>query len=47
MEKNRIRSIERLSGHHRDTIGRLLEDYAENLELVNGFLIRELELSPV
>ncbi|PXF61891.1 MAG: hypothetical protein C4B59_01285 [Candidatus Methanogaster sp.] len=28
IEKNGIRSIERITGHHRDTIGRLLEDMA-------------------
>ena len=30
VEKNGIRSIERITGHHRDTIGRLLEDMAEH-----------------
>jgi len=30
VEKNGIRSIERITGHHRDTIGRLLEDIAEH-----------------
>ena len=47
VEKNGIRSIERLTGHHRDTIGRLLEDLAEHAELVNEFLIHELKLSPI
>lgn len=27
IEKNAIRSIERITGHHRGTIGRLLEEY--------------------
>ncbi|MGP8323353.1 MAG: hypothetical protein ACT6FG_05115 [Methanosarcinaceae archaeon] len=30
VEKNGIRSIEQITGHHRDTIGRLLEDMAEH-----------------
>lgn len=45
VEKNGIRSIERLTGHHRDTIGRLLEDMAEHAEQMNDYLIRELELT--
>ncbi|MCD4766516.1 MAG: IS1 family transposase, partial [Methanosarcinales archaeon] len=28
VEKNGIRSIERITGHHRDTIGNLIEDLA-------------------
>jgi len=47
VEKNGIRSIERLTGHHRDTISRLLEDLAEHAAFVNEFLIRELELTPI
>ncbi len=47
VEKNGIRSIERLTGHHRDTISRLLEDLAEHAALVNEFLIQELELTPI
>ena len=47
VEKNGIRSIERLTGHHRDTISRLLEDLAEHATLVNEFLIQELELTPI
>jgi len=39
VEKNGIRSIERITGHHRDTIGRLLEDMAEHAELMNDFLV--------
>jgi hypothetical protein len=35
VEKNGIRSIERITGHHRDTIGRLLEDMAEHAEEMN------------
>ena len=46
VEKNGIRSIERITGHHRDTIGRLLEDMAEHAEQMNEYLIRELGLTP-
>ena len=42
VEKNGIRSIERITGHHRDTIGRLLEDLAVHAEKVNNYLIRNL-----
>ncbi len=45
VEKNGIRSIERVTGHHRDTIGRLLEDMAEHAERMNDYLIQELDLS--
>lgn len=44
VEKNGIRSIERITGHHRDTIGRLLEDMAEHAEEINDMLIRNLRL---
>ena len=46
VEKNGIRSIERITGHHRDTIGRLLEDMAEHAEKMNEYLIKNLGLSP-
>jgi transposase-like protein len=46
VEKNGIRSIERITGHHRDTIGRLLEDMAEHAEHMNDYLIKNLELTP-
>lgn len=46
VEKNGIRSIERLTGHHRDTIGRLLEDVAEHAEQMNDYLINNLDLTP-
>jgi transposase-like protein len=45
VEKNGIRSIERITGHHRDTIGNLLEDMAEHAEHVNKTLLRNLNLS--
>ena len=44
--KNGIRSIERITGHHRDTIGRLLEDLAEHAEYMNEYLIKNLKLTP-
>ena len=47
VERNGIRSIERITGHHRDTIGRLLEDLAEHAEEVNEHLIREVGLTPI
>jgi len=47
VEKNGIRSVERITGHHRDTIGRLLEDVAEHAERLNDFLIIDVELTPV
>lgn len=46
IEKNGIRSIERITGHHRDTIGRLLEDMAEHAEQMNDYLIKNLGLTP-
>jgi len=47
VEKNGIRSIERITGHHRDTIGRLLEDMAEHAAEMNNYLIKNLNLTPV
>ena len=47
VEKNGIRSIERLTGHHRDTIGRLLDDIAVHAELMNEYLIKDLGLTPL
>jgi len=44
VEKNGIRSIERITGHHRDTIGRLLEDLALHAEMVNSILLQEVKL---
>jgi transposase-like protein len=45
VEKNGVRSIERLTGHHRDTIGVLLEDMAEHAQKMNQYLIKNLNLS--
>jgi len=44
VEKNGIRSIERLTGHYRDTIGNLIEDLALHAELVNSILLHDVEL---
>ena len=38
---------ERITGHHRDTIGRLMGDVAEHAEKLNDFLIHDLKLSPI
>jgi len=46
VEKNGIRSIERISGHHRDTIGNLLEDLALHAEFVNSVLLHDIKLTP-
>lgn len=46
VEKNGIRSVERITGHHRDTIGRLLEDMAAHAEQMNDYLITNLALTP-
>ena len=45
VEKNGVRSIERLTGHHRDTIGVLLEDMAEHAQNVSVYLMKNLGLS--
>ena len=44
VEKNGIRSIERITGHHRDTISHLLEDLAVHAEFVNNILLNEVKL---
>ena len=46
VEKNGIRSIERITGHHRDTIGRLLEDLAEHAEELNEYFIHDVGITP-
>lgn len=45
VDKNGIRSIERITGHHRDTIGTLLEDMAEYADQMNEYLTKKLGLS--
>ncbi len=44
VERNGIRSIERITGHHRDTISRLLTDLATHAEPINDFLLNEVGL---
>lgn len=47
VEKRGIRSMERITGHHRDTIGRILEDMAEHAKMVIDHLINDLGFTPV
>lgn len=47
VEKNGLRSIERITGHHRDTIGHLLDDMAEHAEHMNEYLIHDVGLTPI
>ena len=44
VEKNGVRSRERITGHHRDTICRLLEDLAIHAEYVNDILLNEVKM---
>lgn len=44
LEKNGIRSIERITGHHRDTIRKLLAGTQKN-EKTEDYLINEIGLS--
>lgn len=44
VEKNGVRSIERITGHHRDTISNLLKDMAEHAEVMNEFLLHDVKL---
>jgi transposase-like protein len=44
VEKNGIRSIERITGHHRDTISRLLDDLANHASFVNDILLNDIEV---
>ena len=44
VEKNGIRSIERVTGHHRDTICRLLEDMAIHAKIMNDILLKDIKL---
>jgi transposase-like protein len=46
VEKLGIRAIERATGHHRDTICRLLEDFAIHAEVLTQFLLKDVELTP-
>lgn len=47
LEKNGIRAIERLTGHHRDTVGRILALIGEHARTVNKILIKNLNWGPV
>lgn len=44
VEKNGVRSIERITGHHRDTISNLLRDMAGHAVAMNGFLMHDVGL---
>lgn len=44
IEKNGIRSIERITGHHRDTISNLLRDTVKN-EKTEEYLINQIGLT--
>jgi hypothetical protein len=46
VEKLGIRGIERATGHHRDTICKLLGDLAIHAEAMTQFLLKNVELSP-
>ena len=42
--KKGIRRIERITGYHRDTIARLLDDLVLHVEMVNDILLNEMKL---
>jgi hypothetical protein len=44
LEKNGIRSIERITGHHRDTISHLLKDTVRNPK-TEDYLIKQIGLT--
>lgn len=44
VEKNGIRSIERITGHHRIIIGQLIEYLSLHVELVNSILLQDVNL---
>jgi transposase-like protein len=44
VEKNGIRSSERITGHHKDTIGNLIEALALHAELVNSILLKDINI---
>lgn len=45
VEKKGIRAIERTTHHHRDTIGRLLDDLAAHAKDMTDYLVHDLDLS--
>ncbi|GCC10111.1 hypothetical protein IPdc08_00133 [archaeon] len=44
VEKNGVRSIERITSYHRDTISDLLKDMTEHAEIMNEFLLHDIKL---
>lgn len=42
-EKVGIRATERITGHHRDTVSRVLKDLASHAEFVEDLQVKELE----
>lgn len=46
LEKNGIRSIERITGHHRDTVSNLLKDTVKN-EKTEEYLVNQIGLTDV
>lgn len=46
LEKNGIRSIERITGHHRDTVSSLLKDTIKN-EKTEEYLVNKIGLSHI
>jgi len=44
LEKNGIRSIERITGHHRDTISNLIRDTVKN-EKTEDYLVKQIGLT--
>ena len=45
IENNTIRDIERITNHHRDTIGNLLDGLSMHTEYVDDFLINEIKFN--
>jgi len=43
-ERNSIRAIERITGHHRDSIGGLLGDLALHAKEVNEFFLKDVKM---
>jgi transposase-like protein len=46
VEKLGIRAIERVTGHHRDTISQLLEDLALHAESMTEYFLKDVKLTP-
>ncbi|AKB51250.1 hypothetical protein MSBRW_1997 [Methanosarcina barkeri str. Wiesmoor] len=44
LEKNGIRSIERITGHHRDTISHLIKDTVKN-QKTEEYLVKQIGLT--